>query len=675
MLWQNLPSPLALPVPGLPRSLATRPKTSPVSRRDALRPALSWHAPPRPSEKQRARPGPGAAAGLGSPHERPSMVAASSTFRSGGWPAVPLLLLLLAAAAGLACCWWIAVSSAAVVAPAASGSRDEVFKPTQLLFDDEPSSQEIWSAVATSIAQWQRAHSGRHRRSTDVATAEKGVCYGSLGCYREDSGSGQPNALPEEPGSIGTRFYLSSRRSREPRLLGDSAFFNASKPVKLIIHGFGSSGKRSWVRRMVDALLAAGDVNVLVVDWEKGATLPNYVQAAANARLVGRQVAQAVRRLLRLGAELRDFHLVGFSLGAHVAGFAGAELRNLSRITGLDPAAPLFEGYDHNSRLDPTDAKLVDVIHSNGDSFLRGGLGAFEPLGHVDYYPNGGKAQLGCNSVFVGALSDIFWGHWQSLCHHRRALQLFTESANPQCPFPAFTCASYEHFQRGECFPCERPTDCSYMGYFADRSRARGRMFLMTRQEPPFCASQYKLVVNSSAGQEPSWGKIELELFAESGANETFSVTTDSQELRGGQADKVLVAAHPAVVNITRIVIKYTKYRGWIYGGKDSWFIDKVAILDSFGYTVSYCGLRTRLLDGRPLKLRVRPEDCQPSSPQRVARLVWQVLSDPVAGSQPRPPRLVWTLRLEDADIASAVVAATPLEPHPPAVLAPARNR
>lgn len=673
MLWQKLPSPLALP--GLPRSLATRPKTSPVLRRDALRPALSWHAPPRPSEKQRARPGPGAAAGLGSPHERPSMVAASSTFRSGGWPAVPLLLLLLAAAAGLACCWWIAVSSAAVVAPAASGSRDEVFKPPQLLFDDEPSPQEIWSAVATSIAQWQRAHSGRHRRSTDVATAERGVCYASLGCYREDSGSGQPNALPEEPGSIGTRFYLSSRRSREPRLLGDSAFFNASKPVKLIIHGFGSSGKRSWVRRMVDALLAAGDVNVLVVDWEKGATLPNYVQAAANARLVGRQVAQAVRRLLRLGAEPRDFHLVGFSLGAHVAGFAGAELRNLSRITGLDPAAPLFEGYDHNSRLDPTDAKLVDVIHSNGDSFLRGGLGAFEPLGHVDYYPNGGKAQLGCNSVFVGALSDIFWGHWQSLCHHRRALQLFTESANPQCPFPAFTCASYEHFQRGECFPCERPTDCSYMGYFADRSRARGRMFLMTRQEPPFCASQYKLVVNSSAGQEPSWGKIELELFAESGANETFSVTTDSQELRGGQAEKVLVAAHPAVVNITRIVIKYTKYRGWIYGGKDSWFIDKVAILDSFGYTVSYCGLRTRLLDGRPLKLRVRPEDCQPSSPQRVARLVWQVLSDPVAGSQPRPPRLVWTLRLEDADIASAVVAATPLEPRPPAVLAPARNR
>ncbi|XP_077525662.1 pancreatic lipase-related protein 2-like [Haemaphysalis longicornis] len=602
------------------------------------------------------------------------MFGASSTFRSGGWSALAQVVALLAGAACFACCWF-AVSDV-LLAPAVSGHSDTTKPSAALEFDDEPSPYAVWSAVASSITQWRRTHVSRVRRSAGASTAERGVCYDSLGCYREDNGSGLPNALPEEPGSIGTRFYLSSRRSREPRLLGDAAYFNASKPVKLVIHGFGSSGKRSWVRRMVDALLTAGDVNVVVVDWEKGATLPNYVQAAANARLVGRQVAQAVRRLMRLGARRRDFHLVGFSLGAHVAGFAGAELRNLSRITGLDPAAPLFEGYDEASRLDPSDAKLVDVIHSNGDSFLRGGLGAFEPLGHVDYYPNGGKVQLGCNSVFVGALSDIFWGHWQSLCHHRRALQLFTESASPLCPFPAFQCASYESFQQGDCFPCERPADCSYMGYFADRSKARGRMFLMTRHDEPFCASQYKLIVNSSADQEPSWGKIELELFAESGANETFSVTTDGHELKAGQGDKVLVAAHPAVVNITRVVIKYTKYRGWIYGGKDSWFIDKVAILDSFGYTVSYCGLRTRLPDGQPVKLRVRPEDCQPPPSQRVARLIWQVLSDPVLGSQPRPPRLVWTLRLEDAAEAAAsattlvgagLVDARPLPLTPPA--------
>lgn len=78
-----------------------------------------------------------------------------------------------------------------------------------------------------------------------------------------------------------------------------------------------------------------GDVNVICVDWSNGANLPNYVRAAVNTRLVGRQVAQLVNAINNaVGSNNSDFHLIGFSLGAHVAGFAGSELRNLSRITG-----------------------------------------------------------------------------------------------------------------------------------------------------------------------------------------------------------------------------------------------------------------------------------------------------------------------------------------------------
>lgn len=78
-------------------------------------------------------------------------------------------------------------------------------------------------------------------------------------------------------------------------------------------------------------------------------------------------------------------------------------------FTGLDPAGPLFETQDPRSRLDSTDAQFVDVIHSNGENLILGGLGSWQPLGHVDFYPNGGRMQKGCTNLFVGAVSDILW--------------------------------------------------------------------------------------------------------------------------------------------------------------------------------------------------------------------------------------------------------------------------
>ena len=40
---------------------------------------------------------------------------------------------------------------------------------------------------------------------------------------------------------------------------------------------------------------------------------------------------------------LNDFHIVGFSLGAQVAGKAGAILNGkIARITGVDPAGKMY---------------------------------------------------------------------------------------------------------------------------------------------------------------------------------------------------------------------------------------------------------------------------------------------------------------------------------------------
>ena len=76
------------------------------------------------------------------------------------------------------------------------------------------------------------------------------------------------------------------------------------------------------------------DMNVIVVDWQKGAALP-YGQATANTRVVGAQIAQLANQLMNItGATPDTFHIIGHSLGAHVAGYAGARIHDLGRISG-----------------------------------------------------------------------------------------------------------------------------------------------------------------------------------------------------------------------------------------------------------------------------------------------------------------------------------------------------
>lgn len=107
-------------------------------------------------------------------------------------------------------------------------------------------------------------------------------------------------------------------------------------PTKVIIHGLGNSATSGWVVEMKNALLASEkNINVIVVDWKEGSQLP-YEKACANSRVVGAVTAQFLKDLMRLkGVRSRDIHLIGFSLGAHTAGYVGERVPNIGRITGL----------------------------------------------------------------------------------------------------------------------------------------------------------------------------------------------------------------------------------------------------------------------------------------------------------------------------------------------------
>jgi len=70
--------------------------------------------------------------------------------------------------------------------------------------------------------------------------------------------------------------------------------------------------------------------------------------------------------------------IIGHSLGAHVSGFAGKNVKNgqVRTIIGLDPALPLYSFDSPNKRLNSNDAYYVESIQTNG-----GTLGFLKPIG------------------------------------------------------------------------------------------------------------------------------------------------------------------------------------------------------------------------------------------------------------------------------------------------------
>ncbi|XP_077504436.1 pancreatic lipase-related protein 2-like [Amblyomma americanum] len=319
--------------------------------------------------------------------------------------------------------------------------------------------------------------------------SDQTVCYDKVGCFDRLGGKfSHFVAHPRSPKVIGTKFLLFSRLNRKvPAHLDyndnatlDASHFNKAKDLVFVIHGFGSNAEKSWVTSMRDAFLRLKDVNVVLVDWRKGCVAPDYMAASANAALVGRQVSLLIQALILhhpKTVRASNVHLVGFSLGAQVAGFSGRHFINatgtkIGRLTALDAAGPLFETYEF--QVSKEDASFVDAIHTTaGSNVLAGLLGMESPFGDVNFYPNGGKSQPGC------WFFDLY-------CHHRRAVQYFIESLheNRHCLFMSNPCDDIDTFLNSKCSVTGPQGE---MGYFSTKASGRGSQFLWTNDDNPFC--------------------------------------------------------------------------------------------------------------------------------------------------------------------------------------------
>jgi hypothetical protein len=116
---------------------------------------------------------------------------------------------------------------------------------------------------------------------------------------------------------------------------------------------------------------------------------PDHFQVTVDTDVIGRKIAGLVVFLINHGllTDPTRVHLIGFSLGAQIAGIAGQHIKHytgkpIQRITGLDPAGPLFQYTPiKGKRLDHTDAYFVDVVHTNQARY-----GYIGNSGHVDLY-------------------------------------------------------------------------------------------------------------------------------------------------------------------------------------------------------------------------------------------------------------------------------------------------
>ncbi|XP_033259186.1 phospholipase A1 member A isoform X4 [Orcinus orca] len=226
--------------------------------------------------------------------------------------------------------------------------------------------------------------------------------------------------------------------------------FNATLGTKLVIHGFRALGtKPSWIDKFISALLQAADANVIAVDWVYGST-GVYFSAVENVVKLGLEISRFLRKLLVLGVSESSIHIIGVSLGAHVGGMVGHFYKGqLGQITDL---------------------------------------GIRIPVGHVDYYVNGGQDQPGCPT-------SISAGYSYLICDHMRAVHIYISALENSCPLMAFPCTSYKVFLAGHCLDCFNPflLSCPRIGLVEQGGvkieplPKEVKVYLLTTSTAPYC--------------------------------------------------------------------------------------------------------------------------------------------------------------------------------------------
>ncbi|XP_071784199.1 pancreatic triacylglycerol lipase-like [Asterias amurensis] len=310
------------------------------------------------------------------------------------------------------------------------------------------------------------------------------TCYNSQGvrdtdgrfCFDTSLSCWSNKLKPAHLSDINNEFYLFTRQDNSDRrcsyyqqqLTWDdpNTFdgFHSYKKTIVIIHGWRTSVWNGYFMSLCHSFMKLGNYNIIMVSWPSFRwDLLTYQKSVMDIVLVAKELALLLEELHEhRGLQYEDVHMLGHSLGAHLAGYTGMFLNGqIGRISGLDPARPGFREYLGTSdcHLDRTDADFVDVIHTDGPLHL---FGLYEPVGHQDFYPNhGALAQPGCP--------------WIPHCSHMRAIDYYLSSMKNFYIQPGRTC-SFATLTR--MWPPRCSGTCPRMGIHAEKGDGSGRFFI-----------------------------------------------------------------------------------------------------------------------------------------------------------------------------------------------------
>uniref|UniRef100_A0A6P4FJJ7 Phospholipase A1-like n=1 Tax=Drosophila rhopaloa TaxID=1041015 RepID=A0A6P4FJJ7_DRORH len=279
---------------------------------------------------------------------------------------------------------------------------------------------------------------------------------------------------PIEGRSNDVSFYLYTKQNptegKEIRFDASSiedSHFDKKHGTRFVIHGWGGRYTDSMNVKITKAWLSKGDYNVIVVNWDRSQSF-DYASSVIAVPGAGTKVGEMIEHLHHHhGMSLETLEVIGHSLGAHVAGYAGKKVgdKRVHTIVGLDPAMPLFSYDKPNKRLSTEDAFYVESIQTNGG--LKGFL---KPIGKGTFYPNGGRKQPGCGDDIGGQ------------CSHGRSVTYYVEAVTED-NFGTIKCKDYQDALANE---CGSTYSSVRMGAVTNAYMVEGDFYVPVNSQAPF---------------------------------------------------------------------------------------------------------------------------------------------------------------------------------------------